>query len=87
MTIQIESGQPHAAPHLRSVQTLRDPERHSDPLGHDVEVIGPALLARRNGGDFEKAQQMAAHESPRTTKLYDRRNDIVSLDEVEKVVF
>jgi integrase len=40
-----------------------------------------------NGGDLEKAQQMAAHESPRTTKLYDRRADVVSLDEVEKVVF
>ena len=40
-----------------------------------------------NGGDLEKAQQMAAHESPRTTKLYDRRNDVVSLDEIEKVVF
>jgi site-specific recombinase XerD len=40
-----------------------------------------------NGGDLEKAQQMAAHESPRTTKLYDCRNDVVSLDEVEKVVF
>jgi site-specific recombinase XerD len=40
-----------------------------------------------NGGDLEKAQQMAAHESPRTTKLYDRRNDVVSLDEVGKVVF
>jgi site-specific recombinase XerD len=40
-----------------------------------------------NGGDLEKAQQMAAHESPRTTKLYDRRNDVVSLDEVEKVIF
>jgi site-specific recombinase XerD len=40
-----------------------------------------------NGGELEKAQQMAAHESPRTTKLYDRRSDVVSLDEVEKVVF
>jgi hypothetical protein len=30
---------------------------------------------------------MAAHESPRTTKLYDRTNDAVSLDEVERVVF
>ena len=29
----------------------------------------------------------AAHSSPRTTKLYDRTNDIVSLDEVERVVF
>jgi hypothetical protein len=25
-----------------------------------------------NGGRLEHAQQMAAHESPRTTKLYDR---------------
>src|SRR4051794_31189184 len=40
-----------------------------------------------NGGTLEKAQQMAAHENPRTTKLYDRTNDAVSLDEVEKVVF
>jgi hypothetical protein len=28
---------------------------------------------------------MAAHESPRTTKLYDRRQDEVSLDEVERI--
>jgi len=25
------------------------------------------------------------HESPRTTKLYDRRQDEISLDEVEKI--
>jgi integrase len=40
-----------------------------------------------NGGVLEKAQQMAAHESPRTTKLYGRTKDVVSLDEVERVVF
>jgi integrase len=40
-----------------------------------------------NGGTLERAQQMAAHESPRTTKLYDRTDDAVTLDEVEKVVF
>ncbi len=28
---------------------------------------------------------MAAHESPRTTKLYDHTNNLVSLDEVEKI--
>lgn len=38
-----------------------------------------------NDGTLEKAQQMAAHASPRTTKLYDRTNDQVSLDEVEKI--
>jgi hypothetical protein len=28
---------------------------------------------------------MAAHESPRTTKLYDRTGDEITLDEVEEV--
>lgn len=40
----------------------------------------------RNGGKLEVAQQMAAHESSRTTGLYDRRNDQVSLDEIERIV-
>ena len=29
---------------------------------------------------------IAAHESPGTTKLYDRRSDIISLDEIERIV-
>jgi hypothetical protein len=28
---------------------------------------------------------MAAHESPRTTKLYDRTNDAITLEEVERI--
>ena len=35
-----------------------------------------------NGGSVKKAQQMANHFDPRTTKLYDRR-----LDEVERFWF
>jgi hypothetical protein len=38
-----------------------------------------------NGGTLEKARQMAAHASTRTTQLYDRREDRVTLDEVVKV--
>jgi site-specific recombinase XerD len=38
-----------------------------------------------NGGSLENAQLMAAHESPRTTKLYDRTDDQITLDEVEKI--
>jgi integrase/recombinase XerD len=38
-----------------------------------------------NGGSLENAQAMAAHESPRTTKLYDRTDDQITLDEVEKI--
>lgn len=40
----------------------------------------------RNGGKLEIAQQMANHESSRTTGLYDRRQDQVSLDEVERIL-
>lgn len=39
-----------------------------------------------NGGTLEKAQYMANHESSRTTGLYDRRKDEVTLDEVERIV-
>lgn len=38
-----------------------------------------------NGGTLEKAQLMAAHESPRTTKIYDRTSDQVTLDEIERI--
>jgi len=37
------------------------------------------------GGTLENAQAMAAHESPRTTKLYDRTADAITLDEVERI--
>lgn len=40
----------------------------------------------RNGGKLEIAQQMANHESARTTGLYDRRKDQINLDEVERIV-
>ncbi len=38
-----------------------------------------------NGGTIENAQAIAAHESPRTTKLYDRAGDQITLDEVERI--
>ena len=40
----------------------------------------------RNGGKLEVAQAMANHESARTTGLYDRRQDEVSLDEIERIL-
>jgi len=39
-----------------------------------------------NGGTIENAQTIAAHESPRTTKLYDRTSDAITLDEVERIL-
>ncbi|HTU44851.1 MAG TPA: tyrosine-type recombinase/integrase [Bryobacteraceae bacterium] len=41
----------------------------------------------KNGGILEDAQQMAAHSSPRTAALYDRRNDEISLDEIERISY
>jgi hypothetical protein len=32
------------------------------------------------------AWQIAAHETPRTTKLYDRTCDELTLDEIERIV-
>ncbi len=40
----------------------------------------------KNGGTLEKAANMANHSSTRTTQLYDRRPDDVSLDEVERIL-
>jgi integrase/recombinase XerC len=39
----------------------------------------------KNGGTLEKAAAMANHASTRTTQLYDRRGDKITLDEVERV--
>jgi hypothetical protein len=38
-----------------------------------------------NGGLREYAQQLEAHEIARATKLYDRRNDLVTLDQVGQI--
>ena len=36
---------------------------------------------------LEKSRQMAAYESAKMTKLYDRTNDPITLDEVERIAF
>ena len=38
-----------------------------------------------NGGEVSKAQKIANHESPRTTELYNRTQDEVTLDEIERI--
>ena len=55
------------------------------PIGsHTFRAMGiTAYLS--NGGALEHAQSMAAHESPRTTKLYDRTKDRLTQDEVERI--
>jgi hypothetical protein len=48
---------------------------------HIFRAIG-ILAYLENGGTIEKGQAIAAHELPRTTKLHDRTEDNVSLDEI-----
>jgi hypothetical protein len=39
----------------------------------------------KNNGTLEDVQYLANYKSPRTTRLYDRRNEEISLDEMEKI--
>ena len=56
------------------------------PVGcHSFRATGiTSFLA--NGGSLEAAQRMAGHVSPKTTKLYDRTSDVVTLDDVERIL-
>jgi site-specific recombinase XerD len=40
----------------------------------------------KNGGTLERAAQVANHASTRTTQLYDRRAEEVTLDDVERIL-
>ena len=40
----------------------------------------------QNGGTIEPAQLIANHDPPRTTKLYDRTNDAIILNEIERIL-
>ena len=53
---------------------------------HTFRATGITAYLQK-GGTLEHAQQIAAHQSPRTTKLYDRAKDDISLDEVERIKF
>jgi len=67
-------------------------------IGVDPATLRRALNARgeariraataylKNGGTLKKAAMIANHASTRTTQLYDRRSDEVSLDEVERIL-
>ena len=55
------------------------------PVGcHSFRATGITAYLM-NGGSLEHAQAMAGHESPRTTKLYDRTQERLTQDEVERI--
>ena len=77
---------------MHRIDVLRMIHRRTTAAGLDVRVGCHTFRATgitaylANGGTLEKAQQIAAHASPRTTKLYDRTNDALTLDEIERIV-
>lgn len=52
---------------------------------HTFRATGIAAYLE-NCGTVEHARAIAAHESPRTTKLYGRTSDVISLDGIERIV-
>lgn len=52
---------------------------------HSFRATGITAYLKNPNSRLEVAQHLANHESPRTTKLYDRRQDEISLDEVERI--
>ena len=57
--------------------------------GHDQAAgdrRGAAAVNVSNGGTLEHAQQISGHASPKTTKLYARTADTVTVDEIERIV-
>ena len=76
---------------MHRMDVLRMIRRRSNEAGmgsktscHTFRATGITAYLE-NGGTIEKAQAIAAHESPRTTTLYDRTNDQITLDEVERI--
>ncbi len=63
---------------------LRQAELNARANCHTFRATGITAYLL-NGGTIENAQAIAAHESPRTTKLYDRTTDEITLDEVERI--
>jgi integrase len=76
---------------MHRVDAWRMVQRRAADLGTRVRIGCHTFRATgitaylEAGGTLENAQAMAAHESPRTTKLYDRTGDEITLDEVERI--
>src|SRR6202035_3270933 len=76
---------------MNRVDAWRMIQRRAADLGTGVKIGCHTFRATgitaylEAGGTLENAQAMAAHEIPRTTKLYDRTGDEITLDEVERI--
>jgi site-specific recombinase XerD len=83
-----KTGQPHA---LWQQDVYRMIQRRAATAGIATKIGNHTFRATgitaylKNKGLLEHAQTIANHASPRTTKLYDRRSEEITLDEIEKI--
>lgn len=64
----------------------KDAELLGHICNHSFRATGITVYLE-NGGELETAARIAGHESPRTTKLYDRTADNITLEEIERIRF
>lgn len=90
-TFAVAVGRPLSLAPMAQVDAWRMIRRRAKAAGiktkigcHTFRATGITAYLE-NGGTLEQAQQIAAHESPRTTKLYDRTSDQITLDEIERI--
>ena len=57
--------------------------RHDGRAGERGEL--PHLSRLGHHGTLERAQAIAGHESPRTTQLYDRTSDDITVEDIERI--
>ena len=68
-------------------------QRRTKAAGIDTKVCNHTFRAAgitaylSHGGTIERAAKIAGHVSTRTTQLYDRRPDDVTMDEINKIQF
>ncbi len=81
----LSANRMHRIDALRMIKRRAFDARLSDKIGcHTWRATGITAYLQ-NGGSLEHAMRIACHESARTTKLYDRTSDAVSLDEIELI--
>jgi integrase/recombinase XerD len=71
---------------LRMVKRRARAAGVSERIGNHTFRATGITAYLESGGTIEHAQQIANHASPKTTMLYDRTSDQITLDEVERIV-
>ena len=76
---------------MSRLSALKMIKRRARKAGLPVEICAHSFRGTgiteylRNGGELEIAARIAGHESTRTTQLYNRLNEEISLEEIERI--